>query len=378
LSSIQESPQTQETPLPNYTTSVPGLTSALARTSLGGVGSFAQPITYTGPSFGDSAPPPVSSNYSRRIRTRNKNINSEELDPSFKVHSSKYFKFGEVFKVLWSEPTGSTGTEITVAKFGEKAYHKVRRFVIIESRKGHCICIPILTYGGQGTLKNGVHADDHAVIYTSKSEGPVLLKTKSGRQEKLKKKAIRMNPINLSHKLDYASRVNYAKVYTVEHNVKVFFIGAIAHSSQQQLVSDYNLAHPQIPNAPPSTGRSSPDLDNQDMVCAEGPTPSYPHSQAMTIPTPRNARSTGGTSGSYSGSYENPVVGSYIGSTSTNQDYSNSSSYQNGASMCTPVASSSSQHYPGSSSTAGYKVSFSASVPTTYPTGNEYEFQRQK
>lgn len=51
----------------------------------------------------------------------------------------------QVFKVLWSEPTGSTGTVITgmvkKAKHGEYAYHSIRRFVIVDPRQGHCICL---------------------------------------------------------------------------------------------------------------------------------------------------------------------------------------------------------------------------------------------
>jgi len=53
----------------------------------------------------------------------------------------------KVFKVLWSEPTGSGGTEVTrpkgirKAKYGESAYDSVRRFVIIREGNGHCICL---------------------------------------------------------------------------------------------------------------------------------------------------------------------------------------------------------------------------------------------
>ncbi len=54
LSSIQESPQTQENPLANYTTSVSGLTSAFAATNLGG-STFGQPTSYAGmPEFESS------------------------------------------------------------------------------------------------------------------------------------------------------------------------------------------------------------------------------------------------------------------------------------------------------------------------------------
>jgi hypothetical protein len=48
---------------------------------------------------------------------------------------------------------------------------------------------------------------------------------------------------NPRDKLDPNSRMNYAKVYTVEHNVKVLFIGRIAPKYEQQVVIDYNHIH---------------------------------------------------------------------------------------------------------------------------------------
>lgn len=100
---------------------------------------------------------------------------------------------------------------------------------------------PVLTYGGQGTLKWGVHPDDHAIIYTSKDRGPITLPG-----ETLIREAIRMEPIDPSHGLDNASRVNYCKIYTVEHNVKVFFIGALTRTAQVQAAADYNQVHTQV------------------------------------------------------------------------------------------------------------------------------------
>ncbi|PVH78963.1 hypothetical protein DL98DRAFT_421145, partial [Cadophora sp. DSE1049] len=129
----------------------------------------------------------------------------------------------QVFKIKWSEPDGNDGTQITVPT--KNGYVKIRRFVIVKTFAGHSLCLPILTYRGQGTMKRGVHADDHAVIYTDRRAGPKLLKG-----EELTKAALRMEPDNESHKLDGKSRVNYAKVYTVEHNIPVQFIGALTRN----------------------------------------------------------------------------------------------------------------------------------------------------
>lgn len=58
------------------------------------------------------------------------------------------------------------------------------------------------------------------------------------------KSAIRIEMDYPSEKLDPLSRMNYAKLYTVEHNVKVFFIGRIAKKYERDLMVAYNEVHP--------------------------------------------------------------------------------------------------------------------------------------
>lgn len=131
-----------------------------------------------------------------------------------------------------------------VGRHQEKHYEKVRRFVVISAKRGHCLCLPINTYSNQGTNKRGVHADDHAIIYTDK---PTRFE---GELEKgLSKSPIRVVPVSGRHKLDKASRLNYAKVYTIEYNVKVWFIGKIHSTSEDKIVADYNATHPPLTTA---------------------------------------------------------------------------------------------------------------------------------
>jgi hypothetical protein len=66
-------------------------------------------------------------------------------------------------------------------------------------------------------MKKGVHAKHHTIIYTDKK--PQYFK---GEKEKgLKREPIYMAPDHPRHKLLGGSRLNYAKPYTVEYNVKV-------------------------------------------------------------------------------------------------------------------------------------------------------------
>jgi hypothetical protein len=131
---------------------------------------------------------------------------------------------------------------------------------------------PILTYGGQGTLKYGVHPEDHALIYTEKKgqKGPPNLLE---HEYPLTKKPIKVDPVSPSHKLDPASRLNYAKLYTVEHNVKVFFVGWVAKKHEQRVVIDYNNSHRPLPDRPFPRGDMG---TGGDLRGTEGKDPEHP------------------------------------------------------------------------------------------------------
>src|SRR5947209_2055456 len=93
---------------------------------------------------------------------------------------------------------------------------------------------PILTYGKQGTAKPGVKADYHAIVYT----GDKPPKQLDG-EPKLFKKPIKVILEVKGEKLRSESRVNYSKIYTVEHNVKVVFIGKIHKDSEHIFFTDF-------------------------------------------------------------------------------------------------------------------------------------------
>jgi hypothetical protein len=51
-------------------------------------------------------------------------------------------------------------------------------------------------------------------------------------EDKLIKKAVRVNNTSEKDRLAEESRVNYSKLYTIEHNIKVSFIGKIHDDSK--------------------------------------------------------------------------------------------------------------------------------------------------
>jgi hypothetical protein len=92
---------------------------------------------------------------------------------------------------------------------------------------------PILTYGNQGTAKPGIKYKDHAIIYTGR-QVPEKLKG----ERTLVKKPVRMENYAEKDKLNKASRVNYRKVYTIEHNIRVCFIRKIHKDSEHTFFTE--------------------------------------------------------------------------------------------------------------------------------------------
>ncbi len=86
---------------------------------------------------------------------------------------------------------------------------------------------------------------------------------------------IRISAVNSKHKLDRTSRLNYSKQWTVEHCVKVWFIGEVHSGYLWQLQTDCNQfrpeekspsAHPQEPYGHAGTGfECSSVADHQDI-----------------------------------------------------------------------------------------------------------------
>jgi hypothetical protein len=80
-----------------------------------------------------------------------------------------------------------------------------------------------LTYGKLGCLKNGVKPHHHGIVF-ERGQQPIRLQNEP---------ALRFDPIcmemNPGEHISEESRVNYSKLVTVEHNVKVLFVGRILY-----------------------------------------------------------------------------------------------------------------------------------------------------
>ncbi|KAJ5550376.1 hypothetical protein N7535_001686 [Penicillium sp. DV-2018c] len=162
--------------------------------------------------------------------------NRETLDPRYTRQASKYFKVGKVFAMLWHENAGSNGTissekaqasPFTKGKYQEPIYSSIRRMVVVKEQRGCCWCVPVLTYGGQGVAKAGIDRNKHAIIHM-RGDRPRVQRD----EPRMVKEPLEVIPAKFDSKLDCMSRVNFGKIYTVEHNVKVFPVGKISEASR--------------------------------------------------------------------------------------------------------------------------------------------------
>lgn len=84
-----------------------------------------------------------------------------------------------------------------------------------------------MTYGGQGVTKPNILKWQHAIVHTTK-EAPELLSGEEPVEGEYGMMAsIRVRPKSKQEKLQKESRINFAKIYTVEHNVKVCEFGDV-------------------------------------------------------------------------------------------------------------------------------------------------------
>ncbi|KAJ6188162.1 hypothetical protein N7519_003070 [Penicillium mononematosum] len=168
----------------------------------------------------------------------------EMLDPRYKRQSDprRFFRVGRVFSMLWHENAGWHGTvrsekvspsssPFTRGKYQEPIYSSIRRMVVVKEQRGCCWCVPITTYSGQGVAKAGIDRSKHAVIHM-RGDRPRAVRS----EPRMAKEPLEVDPARPDQKLDCMSRVNFGKVYTVEHNVKVLPVGKITEASRARFL----------------------------------------------------------------------------------------------------------------------------------------------
>ncbi|KAF2104189.1 hypothetical protein NA57DRAFT_70406 [Rhizodiscina lignyota] len=167
----------------------------------------------------------------------------ESLDPRYKVRraSDHFFKPGRIFRILWSEPAGpNRGTVLSDGPFSGEAVHtKIRWFAVLQEGPGYSSCLPIQTYEGKGVGKPSVVKSHHGIIHTSSKPPKPAPEEKVSAGEEGMQPPIKVTPRSKGDKMDPMSRINYNKIYPVEHNVKVYDFGTVAKESKTQFVLNF-------------------------------------------------------------------------------------------------------------------------------------------
>ncbi|KAK6401681.1 hypothetical protein LTR95_019160, partial [Oleoguttula sp. CCFEE 5521] len=123
-------------------------------------------------------------------------------------------------------------------------------------------CAPINTYNGRGVSKPGVIKSDHAIIYSGrKCPDPDPAERPARGEAGMRPAAIRVDPDDKVTKLDPMSRIDFGKVHTVEHNVKVKPFGNVHEGSRIDLERQFDSVWrkdpiARVPQQPSASGPS--------------------------------------------------------------------------------------------------------------------------
>ncbi|KAL4986564.1 hypothetical protein BDW68DRAFT_178686 [Aspergillus falconensis] len=158
---------------------------------------------------------------------------SRMLGPRYTVQFHEYFSPGKASTQRPRQPSSARysvlerGPQFS-GRFGEPIYSTMRRMVVVRRFGQYSWCFAVTTYGGRGVAKWGLDPSKHAVLYkygttpTVRANEPTMVK--------------RPLPVVLATEeqpFDPMSRLNFGKIYTVEHNVMIMPIGRIAPEAME-------------------------------------------------------------------------------------------------------------------------------------------------
>lgn len=173
----------------------------------------------------------------------NLGLPTKSLNAAFKVKPRSFFTIGRVFQALWTEPTTGKGFDdhttdrnmFTVA-FGEKVHSKVRYFIVVREGGSSCLCVAIYTHSGRGVKKPVVDTREHAMVYTG-NEPPTVASVDTSTLLP----AIRVNADSKEQFLGAMSLLDFGRIHTIEHSIKVMSFGKVDQKAIADLQSNVDL-----------------------------------------------------------------------------------------------------------------------------------------
>lgn len=172
----------------------------------------------------------------------------EPLDSGYRMRTGAealaFFVEGRVFAMLYTETASETSASqrpnddaYTVVRFGEKAHTNIRRFVVVEVKRGFVNACGIGTYSGRGALKGGCDPSEHTIVYFS-GTNPASCYIPGEYEKGMDKEPIEVQPAEAGVYIRPESRIRFGKTYPIEKNVKVKDIGRV-HPGQLSTLIQY-------------------------------------------------------------------------------------------------------------------------------------------
>ncbi|KAK3396179.1 hypothetical protein B0T20DRAFT_501438, partial [Sordaria brevicollis] len=159
----------------------------------------------------------------------------------------KFFQKGRIFKTVWFEPFGefSASARARPAELayhdscpdyndlGEKPYGRFRWFVVIRKHLNHSLCFAIVNGGAKSIAKNRARGEHLAVLYSTNVRPP-----KADEEEGIVFDPIAVIMEEGKQNISPLARLDFSRVYTVEHDLKVMKIGRV-HPDSHSKLDDY-------------------------------------------------------------------------------------------------------------------------------------------
>jgi hypothetical protein len=124
-------------------------------------------------------------------------------------------------------------------------------------------CSAVSTHSGRGSPQG--NKNEHGIIYTGRSAPDTR------NEPGLQSKAIKVNPDDKGGVLDPQSRLNYGKVYNVEHNVKVKNFGSLSPEYLNALLEQFTAVFTSRIRMAAVPAPASLDRDDRPDMTGNGP-----------------------------------------------------------------------------------------------------------
>ncbi|KAJ4395257.1 hypothetical protein N0V91_010959 [Didymella pomorum] len=148
--------------------------------------------------------------------------------------------------MLYTEPAGAQSQindeAYSFVRYQEVVYSQIRRFIVVEVKRGFVYACAISTYKNRGTNKPGCVPSEHAIAYFTGTD-PAYCYFQGEFENGMNKEAIEVEPAQDAGEMKSESRIRFSKTYPVEMNLKVKDIGRVSHYSLSRLLAYWQEYH---------------------------------------------------------------------------------------------------------------------------------------